>query len=266
MLQVENLSVSFKKEHQRTLFGKERQQVLKNISLELREGECLGLIGESGSGKSTLGRVICGLLKPNSGRVTFRGIDLYGRHNAQEKAQLRHRISVVFQDYSSSVNPRFSIAKALEETLRLRQEAKGRQLRDQAAELLERVGLESSFLSRYPHELSGGQLQRVCIARAVALEPEIIIFDEAVSSLDSSTQVQIMDLLKDLRGRHRFTYLFITHDLTAVTYLCDRVLFLYRGDMVEQVDSMDQLPHITSDYAKKLLRSVMGLELRGDSA
>ena len=260
ILQADRINVSFRKERQEKLFGRERQQVVKDVSLTLRRGECLGLVGESGSGKSTLGRVLCGLLKPDSGSVLVNGTDLYGR-TARKKTN-GHRISIVFQDYTTSVNPRFRVRDIIGEALRaLRKDGeKDSDPERRTAELLEQVGLPENFGRRYPHELSGGQLQRVCIARTVATKPEIIVLDEAVSSLDASTQTQVMDLLIRLRQTYGFSYFFITHDLTTVTYMCDRVVFFKNGAIQEQVESMDSLSRVGNEYAKKLLASVIGVE------
>lgn len=265
ILQVQDVHVSFKKENQQKIFGKERQQVVRGVSFDLQEGECLGLIGESGSGKSTLGRVITGLLRPDSGNVLVDGIPLYKRHTKEEKAQLRHSTSIVFQDYTSSVNPRFRVTNIIGEALRAAKLSKQEQGM-RIAELLDRVGLNESYATRYPHELSGGQLQRVCIARAMAIEPKIILLDEAVSSLDAATQTQVMDLLVELRDRFHFSYVFITHDLTTITYLCDRVLFFYEGQVVERVESINELSSIESEYGRKLLHSVVRMDVPGACA
>lgn len=230
LLEAKDIRVSFRKENQTRLFGRERQEVLHGLSIDLEEGECLGIIGESGSGKSTFGRVLCGLLAPDSGTVRLDGLDLYGRLPRADRARIQSSISIVFQDYTTSANPRFRVQGIIGESfraLRLKGAVISREAqRKETIELLERVGLDESFLTRYPHELSGGQLQRVCIARAVALKPRFILLDEAISSLDAATQIQVMDLLKDLRRDLNLSYVFITHDLTAITYFCDRVRFL----------------------------------------
>ena len=225
MLELKNINVSFRSERQDKIFGHARQQVLFDVSLAVKEGTCLGILGESGSGKSTMGRVLCGLLKPDSGEAVLDGVSVYasraGRRNLQNK------LSIVFQDYTTSANPRFRIRDIIGEGLTVQERREGKKL-DRKAEtscLLELVGLPADFADRFPHELSGGQLQRVCIARAVACKPEIILFDEAISSLDAHTQVQVMDLLRELKDRLGLTYIFITHDLTSITYLCDDVLF-----------------------------------------
>ena len=264
ILKAENIKVSFRKENQKKVFGKERQTVLNNVSFYLKKGECLGIIGESGSGKSTLGKVVLGLQRPENGTVTIDGIDLYKYKKRNKK--LRYDISVVFQDYVSSVNPRFTVMRALDEAINVHTINTGEKLdkinrRNMSIELLNNVGLDESFLSRYPHELSGGQLQRICIARAVAVHPKIILLDEAVSSLDVSTQTQIMDYLIKLRNIYGFSYIFITHDLSAITYLCDRVLFFNSGNIVEEVDDIRELNNVKTEYAVEMLNSVKTFDI-----
>ena len=177
--------------------------------------------------------------------------------------RLGHPMAIVFQDYTTSVNPRWRVKGILGESFRaLRRqgaEISEKEEYTQSIELLERVGLSEAFLGRYPHELSGGQLQRVAIARAVALNPKILLLDEAISSLDAATQVQVMDLLKDLRHERGLSYLFITHDLTAITYFCDRVRFMKNGVFVEGVDDIREISHVKTPYARDLLDAVMGI-------
>ena len=256
MLELKNINVSFRSERQDKIFGHARQQVLFDVSLAVKEGTCLGILGESGSGKSTMGRVLCGLLKPDSGEAVLDGVSVYasraGRRNLQNK------LSIVFQDYTTSANPRFRIRDIIGEGLTVQERREGKKL-DRKAEtscLLELVGLPADFADRFPHELSGGQLQRVCIARAVACKPEIILFDEAISSLDAHTQVQVMDLLRELKDRLGLTYIFITHDLTSITYLCDDVLFLYQGRVTEHLP-VERISETKDEYARKLLESIV---------
>ena len=256
MLELKNIKVSFRSERQDKIFGHTRQQVLFDVSLTVKEGTCLGILGESGSGKSTMGRVLCGLLKPDSGEAVLDGVSVYasraGRRNLQNK------LSIVFQDYTTSANPRFRIRDIIGEGLTVQERREGKKL-DREAEtsrLLELVGLPADFADRFPHELSGGQLQRVCIARAVACKPEIILFDEAISSLDAHTQVQVMDLLRELKDRLGLTYIFITHDLTSITYLCDDVLFLYQGRVTENLP-VERIRETKDEYARKLLESIV---------
>lgn len=261
LLEAKNINVSFKKENQKTIFGKERQQVIKNVSLSLKKGECLGIIGESGSGKSTLGKTLIGLLKPDSGNIIFDGVDMYNA-TKEEKRKIQQKISIVFQDYTSSANPRFLVKDIIRESLRVLERKLGKKIDkvSKIKELLETVGLNEGFMNRYPHELSGGQLQRVCIARAVATEPQFILLDEAISSLDASTQTQVMDLLKNLQNKYKLSYIFITHDLPSVTYMCDKVLFFHDGEIVEKVEDIYELSKVKSSYAKKLLNSILEID------
>ena len=256
MLEVNNVCVSFRSERQEKIFGTARNQVLFDVSLKVSQGTCLGILGESGSGKSTLGRVICGLLKPDTGEVKIQDVSVYVSRNGRKN--LQKRLSVVFQDYTTSANPRFRVKEIIAEGLAARERNQKIRLNrlEEINRLLELVGLNSSYANRYPHELSGGQLQRVCIARAVACQPEIILFDEAISSLDAHTQIQIMDLLHDLKEKLGLTYIFITHDLTSVTYLCDDVLFLYHGRITEHIP-VSRIAETKDDYARKLLASII---------
>ena len=256
MLEVNNVCVSFRSERQEKIFGTARNQVLFDVSLKVSQGTCLGILGESGSGKSTLGRVICGLLKPDTGEVKIQDVSVYASRNGRKN--LQKRLSVVFQDYTTSVNPRFRVKEIIAEGLAARERNQKIRLNrlEEINRLIELVGVNSSYANRYPHELSGGQLQRVCIARAVACQPEIILFDEAISSLDAHTQIQIMDLLHDLKEKLGLTYIFITHDLTSVTYLCDDVLFLYHGRITEHIP-VSRIAETKDDYARKLLASII---------
>lgn len=249
VFELNDLHVSLQSHHKEI-------ELVRGVSFAVAPGECLGILGESGSGKSTMGRVLCGLLKPDSGEAVLDGVSVYasraGRRNLQNK------LSIVFQDYTTSANPRFRIRDIIGEGLTVQERREGKKL-DRKAEtsrLLELVGLPADFADRFPHELSGGQLQRVCIARAVACKPEIILFDEAISSLDAHTQVQVMDLLRELKDRLGLTYIFITHDLTSITYLCDDVLFLYQGRVTENLP-VERISETKDEYARKLLESIV---------
>ena len=265
MLELNKICVSFRSERQDNIFGHTRQQVLFDISMQVEKGTCLGILGESGSGKSTMGRVLCGLLKPDSGEFKLDGVSVYasraGRRNLQNK------LSVVFQDYTTSANPRFRVKDIIGEGLMVRERREGSRLDydSETAYLLELVGLSADFAKRFPHELSGGQLQRVCIARAVACKPEIILFDEAISSLDAHTQVQVMDLLLELKEKLELTYIFITHDLTSITYLCDDVLFLYQGHVTEHMP-VSRISLTKDEYARRLLESIVTFDADEETA
>ncbi|OMF96073.1 dipeptide/oligopeptide/nickel ABC transporter ATP-binding protein [Paenibacillus sp. FSL R7-0273] len=231
------------------MFFSRSKQVLHNISFTLDAGEILGIIGESGSGKSTLGRLLLGIEKPDRGTIQFEGRDI------GERAGRQGRISAVFQDYTSSIHPYYSVEKALTEPLKL-QGRSNAEINRKINSLLREVGLDSSYRKKYPHELSGGQAQRVCIARAVSTEPRYILLDEAVSSLDASVQFQILELLKKLKEAYGMSYIFITHDIQAAAYLCDRMMFV-RSGQIEEIVSARRLNEVQSEYSKAMLQMAL---------
>ncbi|QOS80909.1 ABC transporter ATP-binding protein [Paenibacillus sp. JNUCC31] len=247
LVEVNHLSKSYAKSG--GFFRKEKTEILKDIHFDIREGECLGLIGESGSGKSTLSRLVLGLEKPSQGEVRIEGMVV-----SQWMKKNKGKISVVFQDYTSSVNGKFIVRDIIAEPLVALGDIVD--LDDRVNDLLAKVGLPHAVMHKYAHELSGGQLQRVCIARAISTRPKFLVLDEALSSLDVSVQAQILELLRTLQHELNMTYLFVAHDLQAVANLCDRVLFLYRGTIVEELER-NRLSDAKNDYAKALLASVM---------
>ncbi|MGL5312331.1 MAG: ABC transporter ATP-binding protein [Peptostreptococcaceae bacterium] len=228
---------------------REKIEVLKDIKFSIIEGECIGLVGESGSGKSTLSRLILGLEEPSSGTIMIEGktVKKWIRDN-------KGKMSVVFQDYTSSINPNFTVKEAIIEPLT----SIGRKenLDNRVDELLEQVGLDKELKERYPHELSGGQVQRVCIARAISTNPKFIVLDEAISALDVSIQSQVLNLLDVLRKDLKITYLFIAHDIQAAMNLCNKIMFLYKGNIVEQINSVE-LCNVEHEYSRKLINSVI---------
>ncbi len=246
LLSVNGVAKSYRKGG---MFASSRQQVLEDISFELRQGECLGIIGESGSGKSTLGRLLLGIERPDAGSV------LFGGKPVADRSARMGDISAVFQDYASSINPFHTVEQAIREPLRLKQ-IEGADADGKIDQLLYQTGLNASFRPKYPHELSGGEAQRVCIARAVATEPRCIVFDEAISSLDGTVQVQVLALLKSLREIYDMSSIFITHDIQAAAYLCDRVMII-RGGRVEETVDVSDLRNVKSAYARQLLQAVM---------
>ena len=237
------------------LTGHRTAVALDGIDLKLKRGAAYGLVGESGSGKTTVARLILRLLQPTSGQILFAGQDITGL-KGEALMKLRERIQIVFQDPHASLNPRKTILFSVAEPLVIHRGLKGSSLRRRVEELLEIVGLPGGFLYRYPHELSGGQKQRACIARAVALNPELLVLDEPTSALDVSVQAQVLEFLRDLKARLDLTYLFISHDLSVVRYLCDRVAVMYMGKVVEEgtVGAVFESPR--HPYTESLLSAV----------
>ncbi len=248
MLIVTDVEKSYKKGG---LFRSKQQKIVRKVSFACSRGECLGIIGESGSGKSTLGRLLAGIEKPDGGSILFNG------NSVQSRKVRAGRLSVVFQDYTSSINPFFTVEEAILEPLSLKGRHKKANL-DKLDHLLVQVGLHPSYRSKYAHELSGGEVQRVCVARAISTQPECIVFDEAISSLDASVQTQVLDLLKQLKAAYKLSYIFITHDIQAAAYICDRVL-IFRDGQVEETVDIAKLKDVRSPYAQKLLRSLITL-------
>ena len=250
LIQLTNVTKSYAKDD--SWLFRSRTPVLKGVSLSVNHGECVGLVGESGSGKSTLGKLVLGLETCDSGTVSY----------AEELLELpRYQaMSVVFQDYNTSVNPRLTIAEIINEPL-LNEQLPPCERDRLITSLLTEVGLPVELRTRYPHQLSGGQLQRVCIARAIAPNPRFILLDEAVSSLDVSVQVQVLELLQTLKQTRNVAYLFITHDITVASFLCDRLLFFKEGMVVEQVDDISQLNRVADPYTRQLLEAAGYLEI-----
>ena len=253
LLHVEGLDVRFPVS---TPVGRSTVHAVSDLSFDIRRGTTLGLVGESGSGKSTVAAALTGLVEPDAGSASLDGIDVFNVRGGEEKA-LRRRISLVFQDPFSSLNPRTRAESAIAEPLRVHRLAKGRQARrNRVNELLELVGLPAAFASRYPHELSGGQRQRVSIARALATEPELLILDESTASLDVSVQSRILDLLADLQRDLQLTYLFIGHDLAVIQRMSHDVLVMRQGAAVEYRPAAELFDSPEQEYTRALLAAI----------
>ena len=257
LLTVKDLSVTYTLK--RSLFGRPLQTLkgVDGVSFDIREGETLGLVGESGCGKTTLGRALLRLIDHSDGSVSYRGRSL-DTLSTREMRALRPKLQIIFQDPYSSLNPRITIGEAISEPLRVHKVERGKRKeeRERVLELMQQVGLQPEWYSRYPHELSGGQRQRVCIARALILQPELVVCDESVSALDVSVQAQVLNLLNDLKRRYHYTYLFITHDLSVIHYMADRIMVMQKGKVVESGTPDDLFHHPQTDYTRSLLDAI----------
>jgi oligopeptide/dipeptide ABC transporter ATP-binding protein len=261
LLEVRDLKKHFPV--RRGLLGRAREHVLAvdGVSFDVWRGETLGLVGESGCGKSTTGRALLRLLAPTAGEVRFDGIDVRALDREDLRA-FRRRAQFVFQDPVGALNPRLSVGAMLEEVLTVHGLG-GPSRRDRAVQLLDLVGLRPEHIDRYPHEFSGGQRQRLGIARALAVEPELLVLDEPVSALDVSVQAQVVNLLEDLQAELGLTYVFIAHDLALVEHMSDRVAVMYLGRIVELADAHDLYREPRHPYTKSLLSAVPRPEPRG---
>ncbi len=232
-------------------------KAVNGVSFDLKRGETLGVVGESGCGKSTTSRAILMLNKPTSGTIKLNGVDIKEMAKKDETYRdYRRKVQVVFQDPQAALNPRHTVMEILTEAMVYHGLCAKADRRAKAAELLESVGLPDTILDRYPHEFSGGQRQRLCIARAIALKPELLICDEAVSALDLSIRAQVLDLLADLKKKLGLTMLFITHDLGVVQHIADRIIVMHKGEIVESGTCADVLSHPKEEYTKRLMASV----------
>ena len=256
LVEIQNLTVQFP--NKTSLFGKPLSffTAVNDVSLDVFKNETLGLVGESGCGKTTLGRTILRLVEPSAGRIIYKGTDIT-QLSKQEIKSLRKNVQLVFQDPYSSLNPRLTIEAALSEPMAvtgIESSARGRKKR--VAELLEKVSLSSSVMNRYPHEFSGGQRQRIVIARALGLNPDFLVCDESVSALDVSVQAQVLNLLNDLKKELGLTLLFISHDLSVVRYMCDRIAVMQAGKIVESGPAEEVYAHPKNIYTKTLLDAI----------
>lgn len=234
-------------------------KAVDGLSFFINKGETLGVVGESGCGKSTMGRTLLRLLEPTSGKIFFEGIDIteLKKESMREK---RRDMQIIFQDPFASLDPRMSVGSIISEPLKVHKVLAGKELDERVAQLLNEVGLSSDYAARYPHEFSGGQRQRVGIARALALNPKLVVCDEAVSALDVSVQGQIINLLQELKERLSLTYIFIAHDLGVVRHISDRVVVMYLGKILEMAEKDELYENPLNPYTKALLEAVPVLD------
>lgn len=254
LLEVQHLSKTFARRGALMRRQVPPAPAVDDVSFTIREGECLGVVGESGAGKSTLGRLVLRLIEPDKGAVLLAGTDVRSLKRRELRASREH-MQMVFQDPYSSLDPRMTIRACVAEPLRAHTQMPRMERDRRAAELIETVGLSSRYLERYPAELSGGQLQRVSIARAIALKPKLIVCDEPVTALDVSVRAQIINLLQDLRAEFNLTYLFVSHDLALVEIIADRVLVMRHGRVVETATAASLFADPQDPYTRELLNA-----------
>ena len=255
LLKVENLSTHFPIRTGILQRVTGHLKAVDDVSFEIREGETLGLVGESGCGKTTVGRTILRLIPATGGRVLYRGRNIF-ELPAAEMRRLRREIQIIFQDPVGALNPRMRVGRIVGEPLQVHGIASGDELRTRVGDLLERCGLWRKAADRYPHEFSGGQRQRIGVARALVLEPRLIICDEPTSALDVSIQSQILNLLQDLQDDFGLSYLFISHDMAVIHHVCDRIAVMLDGKLVELGDRDQIIKDPQHDYTKALLSAV----------
>ncbi len=230
-------------------------RAVDGISFSIERGKTLGLVGESGSGKTTIGRTIVRLYKPTSGQILFNDVDL-ATLKGEQLRQVRQRVQMIFQDPYASLNPRFTIGSLVAEPMYIYKVASSKEIRERTLELLRVVGLRTEYIDRYPHEFSGGQRQRIAVARALAINPEFVIADEPVSALDVSIRAQVLNLLQRLQQQFNLTYLFVSHDLSVVRHVADRIAVMYLGKIVELSDRDELYNAPKHPYTKALLSAV----------
>ena len=230
-------------------------RAVDDVSFEVYRGETLGLVGESGCGKTTLGRTILQLYRPTAGKIVFEGRDLT-QLSQRELRRIRRDMQTIFQDPFSSLNPRMTVGNIIGEPLKIHRLATSKERREIVSAMLERVGLNPAFANRFPHEFSGGQRQRIGVARALTLNPSFIVADEPITSLDVSIQAQVVNLLEDLQKEYNLTYLFITHDLSMVRHLCNRVAVMYLGKIVELAPVEEVYTNPLHPYTQALLSAI----------
>ncbi|MBP2660804.1 MAG: Nickel-transporting ATPase [Firmicutes bacterium] len=248
MLNVINITKKFKS----GLFGRTHTLAVNNVSFSIKAGQTLGLVGMSGSGKSTLGRLALKLIPCDNGKIIFNGIEI-SNFTIKQMKTLRKEMQILFQNPESSLNPRMTIGKSLEEPYRFHDIGDKEYLDEQIEEQLKFVGLGTELLNRRPHQLSGGQLQRVCIARLLLLRPKLLVLDEPTSMLDVSVQAQVIEVLKNAQKKHGISYLFISHDLDVIKACSDEIAVMYKGRIIEQQSAEDLYQQPKEEYTKQLL-------------
>ena len=255
LLEVQNLKLYYPvKVRKNALFSEKGfVKAVDDISFTVNQGETFGLVGESGCGKSTTGKTIVKLLRPTEGHILFEGKDIFAPEN---KADLTTRIQIIFQDPYSSLDPRFTVGRCIAEPMVVHKIGTPKEREERVRQLMADVGLRPEHYTKYPHEFSGGQRQRIGVARALALNPSLIVCDEPVSALDVSILAQILNLMQDLQAKYSLTYIFISHNLSVVKHLCDRIAVMYLGNIVEIAGKNDLFDHPSHPYTNALLDAI----------
>ena len=248
ILELKNVKTTFK-------VPKGILKAVNGVDLTIYKGETVGLVGESGCGKSTLGKTIMRLYRPDEGQVMFEGQDIW-RYNKKEKKEYTKNVQMIFQDPYACLDPLSVVSDIVAEGMKIHKMYKGPELEERVLELLKMVGLNKDHANRFPHEFSGGQRQRIGIARALSLEPKLIVCDEPISALDVSIQAQILNLLKDLQEKKKLTYVFVSHDMSVISHISDRVLVMYLGQAVELAEKEDLFEHPLHPYTQALMQAV----------
>ena len=257
LLEIKDLKIYYPIKGKRDAEGKPAYvKAVDGVTFDVYENETFGLVGESGCGKSTTGRTVVRLNKPTAGSVTFEGHDLFAKMNRQQNMDLTQKIQIIYQDPYSSLDPRFTVGRCIEEPLIVHHMGNKEERRARVLQLMHDVGLREEVYTRYPHEFSGGQRQRVGIARALAVNPEFIVCDEPVSALDVSIQAQVVNMFEDLQTELGLTYLFIAHDLSVVRHISNRIGVMYLGKLVELADSYELITHSAHPYTKSLISAI----------
>ena len=256
LLEVQNLKLYYPVKVRQNILRSETRYVkaVDDISFTVNKGETFGLVGESGCGKSTTGKTIVKLLRPTAGDILFEGKSIFARQ--EEGQDLTTRIQIIFQDPYSSLDPRFTVGRCIAEPMVVHKMGTPQQREERVRQLMKDVGLRPEHYTKYPHEFSGGQRQRIGVARALALNPSLIVCDEPVSALDVSIQAQILNLMQDLQKKYDLTYIFISHNLSVVKHLCDRIAVMYLGNMVEIAGKNDLFDRPAHPYTQALLDAI----------
>jgi ABC-type oligopeptide transport system ATPase subunit len=258
LFEIKNLQKHY--EIKKSLFAKPSIiKALNGVSFDVNKGEILSIVGESGCGKSTTAKLLMTIEKPTSGSILFNGEDVTKFDKAKLK-EYRKKVQIIFQDPYSSLNPRWKVGKIIAEPLLLNTNLNSKQIKEKVLAIMNKVGLKEEWYERYPHQFSGGQRQRIGIARALVVEPEVIICDEPVSALDVSIQAQVLNLLLDLQEEFNLTYIFISHDLSVVEHISDRIIVMYFGDIVESSDVDTLFKNPTHKYTQTLLKAIPKIE------